>query len=149
MIGSIRQGDVLLIPVKRILDDATPVARDHGRVVLAYGEVTGHSHAIADPAADLVAGPGVADRYLRVRSAGPVDAWRVRSDLLGQGWLAAYQSRGLIEAAGYTIEGRETINGVILIHEEHLHPVVPAERTYRVVIHEEWTDAMEPRQVAD
>jgi phytoene dehydrogenase-like protein len=28
-------------------------ARDHGRVVLAYGEVTGHAHAIEDALAEL------------------------------------------------------------------------------------------------
>ena len=41
-----RQGDVLLIPT-----DARPSAQatqttDHGRVVVAYGEVTGHCHEV-------------------------------------------------------------------------------------------------------
>lgn len=42
----IRQGDVLLCRVADIPDGAKPVALDKGRVVLAYGEVTGHAHAI-------------------------------------------------------------------------------------------------------
>lgn len=54
--GQYRQGDVLLV---RVEDDvkARPhrgVARDAGRIVLAYGEATGHAHAIADPDAELI-----------------------------------------------------------------------------------------------
>jgi len=47
--SQIRQGDVLLIPIKAIPTDAQAVARDRGRVILAYGEVTGHAHAIMEP----------------------------------------------------------------------------------------------------
>lgn len=43
-----RQGDVMLVKVARIPGGAKPVARDRGRVVLAYGEVTGHAHAILE-----------------------------------------------------------------------------------------------------
>ena len=60
----VRQGDVLLIPVTTVPDGARPVARDAGRVVLAYGEVTGHAHAIRTPGATLLADGE--DRYLRV-----------------------------------------------------------------------------------
>ncbi len=50
-----RQGDVLII------EDETPrdvsrmklIERDNGRVVLAYGEVTGHAHAIAEKGCSL------------------------------------------------------------------------------------------------
>jgi len=48
-----RQGDVLLKTTRKSLADAKPVARDHGRVVLASGEVTGHAHAIDDTLAEL------------------------------------------------------------------------------------------------
>lgn len=41
-----RQGDVLLIPVDVVPDGAVQEAPDGERVVLAYGEVTGHAHAI-------------------------------------------------------------------------------------------------------
>ncbi len=63
----VRQGDVLLVPADEIPESAKPVARDHGRVVLAYGEVTGHAHAIAAPGATLLADGD--DRYLRLRDA--------------------------------------------------------------------------------
>ena len=53
-IRPLRQGDVLLIPAGRKLPGKlTGVDRDAGRVVLAYGEVTGHAHAIADNRAAL------------------------------------------------------------------------------------------------
>lgn len=45
-----RQGDVAIVRVSALPSGATPRKRDKGRVVLAYGEVTGHAHAIADRA---------------------------------------------------------------------------------------------------
>lgn len=45
----IRQGDVCLIPVKSLPDGATESAQpETHRIALAYGEVTGHAHAIYD-----------------------------------------------------------------------------------------------------
>jgi hypothetical protein len=44
-----RQGDVFVAPCAEIPKDAVVVTRDAGRVVLAYGEVTGHCHAICEP----------------------------------------------------------------------------------------------------
>lgn len=51
-----RQGDVLL---RRVAADSVPktakeVVRDNGRLVLAYGEVTGHAHVIDAPPSDAV-----------------------------------------------------------------------------------------------
>jgi hypothetical protein len=52
--NQIRQGDVLLERVVHTLSpEAKPRPRDHGRVVLAYGEVTGHAHALAGPLTEL------------------------------------------------------------------------------------------------
>jgi hypothetical protein len=63
-----RQGDVLLIAVAAIPGRAVPVPRDQGEVVLAYGEVTGHRHAIAGPHAELLALPDqeIERRFLRI-----------------------------------------------------------------------------------
>ena len=63
-----RQGDVLLIAVDAIPGRAVPVPRDQGEIVLAYGEVTGHRHAIAEPHAELLALPDqeIERRFLRV-----------------------------------------------------------------------------------
>ncbi len=43
---SIRQGDVCLHVVTKIPDGAVEIKTEAKRVVLAYGEVTGHAHAI-------------------------------------------------------------------------------------------------------
>lgn len=48
------QGDVLLIAVDKIPKNAVEVPRDGDRVVLAYGEVTGHSHGISDVKARMM-----------------------------------------------------------------------------------------------
>jgi hypothetical protein len=60
----VRQGDVLLVPVEEIPATARPVGRDAGRVVLAYGEVTGHAHAIRAAGARQLEADG--RRYLAV-----------------------------------------------------------------------------------
>ena len=49
-----RQGDVLIKRVASIPAEAKPKVRDNGRVILAYGEVTGHAHAITDEGAVLL-----------------------------------------------------------------------------------------------
>ena len=73
---SYRQGDVLLIKV----DDApkgAAVPLDAGRVVLAYGEVTGHAHAIASRSATLH------ERLLTEdRTADGNDIWRAAERIL-------------------------------------------------------------------
>jgi hypothetical protein len=48
----IRQGDVLLRRVSQIPPNATPEPPQRGKIVLALGEVTGHSHTIDADAAD-------------------------------------------------------------------------------------------------
>ena len=48
----IRQGDVLLVKVEK-MPKGKAVPLDGGRVILAYGEVTGHSHSIAGEKATL------------------------------------------------------------------------------------------------
>ena len=44
----IRQGDVFIVPIKKIPAKVAPVERENGRVVLAHGEATGHAHAISN-----------------------------------------------------------------------------------------------------
>lgn len=60
-----RQGDVFLEKVGGIPDGAKPVPNDQGRVILAYGEVTGHAHALQPDAAFLFEAP-TGERFLRV-----------------------------------------------------------------------------------
>lgn len=62
-----RQGDVLIRPVAAIPKSLKKVPLDKGRVILAYGEVTGHAHAVIGDvellAADL---QEMEQRFLRV-----------------------------------------------------------------------------------
>ena len=64
-----RQGDVLITRVRRTRARMTPVARDAGRVVLAYGEVTGHAHAIAEPDVEILSDDDNR-RFLRIVGSG-------------------------------------------------------------------------------
>lgn len=61
-----RQGDVLLIKVDNLPEQAT-VARpdEEHRIVLAYGEVTGHAHALSTAHAVLF--QSGADRYIEAK----------------------------------------------------------------------------------
>jgi hypothetical protein len=64
-----RQGDVLLLKTRNVeLDAAKTVPRDHGRIILAEGEATGHAHAIDSPEAELLE-VEEGERYLRVDTA--------------------------------------------------------------------------------
>lgn len=48
-----RQGDILLIPIQAIPEQAKKARRKNGRLVLAEGEATGHAHAVLDRTATL------------------------------------------------------------------------------------------------
>lgn len=41
-----RQGDVLIVKVDKLPAGVKPIKPDKGRNILAYGEVTGHAHAL-------------------------------------------------------------------------------------------------------
>ena len=64
-----RQGDVLIAQVPDIPAGLKSVPLDKGRVILAYGEVTGHAHAVLGDveflAADLAE---LEERFLRVEA---------------------------------------------------------------------------------
>jgi hypothetical protein len=68
----IRQGDVLVQSAPKSATPADAIARDNGRIVLAYGEVTGHAHAIHDTEAELFSLPDTDDRFLRIMASSGV-----------------------------------------------------------------------------
>ena len=125
----LRQGDVLLVAVKGGLPHPVPVSRDHGRVVLAYGEVTGHSHGIADEGAVLT----VLDHRAEMAEA----------------------ARALLADVGLTVEVRdEEVVGVllmpqggVLVHEEHGAIMLTDERY--VVLRQRQYQPAGIQQVAD
>lgn len=66
-----RQGDVLVVltSASKLPHGAAEVPFDHGRIVLAHGEVTGHAHAIALPETERAKvryWDANAERYLQV-----------------------------------------------------------------------------------
>jgi len=70
-----RQGDVAIFEASSIPEDAKPVPNAiEGRIVLAYGEVTGHHHSIAvlDREAELLESQTTSDRFLRIMAASGV-----------------------------------------------------------------------------
>ena len=67
-----RQGDVLIIPVPEIPKNVEKVPRDAGRVVLAYGEVTGHAHAIVAEKATMFRDPKLNALFMNVTGKDPV-----------------------------------------------------------------------------
>lgn len=48
-----RQGDVMLVKVDKRPASSVVGAKDNGRIILAYGEVTGHAHAIMQNEAEI------------------------------------------------------------------------------------------------
>jgi hypothetical protein len=48
------QGDVLITKVASLPTGCKPIDRDNGRVILAYGEVTGHAHALSGAGTTLL-----------------------------------------------------------------------------------------------
>ena len=65
----LRQGDVLLVPVKDVPAGCKPVERVGARAILAEGEATGHHHAISDAEVDLVI-DDLERRFLTIGSQG-------------------------------------------------------------------------------
>lgn len=119
----IRQGDVLLTPAKALPAGCVEVPLDKGRIVLAYGEVTGHAHAIADHGLRQIS-PGAAAEI--------AEAAICRARL----WRAPNGERFL--------EVREPVH---LTHEEHSTHVIPS-GLYQVPQQVEYAPA-ELRRVAD
>ena len=79
-IAQIAQGDVFIQRIGALPDGLRTVPRDAGRIVLAYGEVTGHAHAITASDAELLIAPERSRedeilnvRFLRVMAASGVE----------------------------------------------------------------------------
>lgn len=64
-----RQGDVFMVRVGDTLPKgAKKMKPDKGRTILAYGEVTGHAHALPALEAPMYTSQG--DRYIKVQKGG-------------------------------------------------------------------------------
>lgn len=116
-----RQGDVFIKAVAKIPADAKVKPRDNGRVVLAYGEATGHAHAIAELGCDLL--ETADERFVRVLGE-EIPAIRCRNvetdDVV---WIPMGYDAGKYK--DLVAEGPEVVKGVVLRHEEHSPFVIP------------------------
>ncbi|MDB5801762.1 MAG: hypothetical protein JWL63_2701 [Rhodocyclales bacterium] len=127
--NQIRQGDVQLEPVSKLPAGCTEIAPDGERIVLAYGEVTGHAHAIYDHVV-------VPNHRAELAAEEIADAAIARAQAKARLWQASNGVRYL--------EVSETVN---LCHEEHTaHALVPG--IYKLPVQVEYTPA-ELRRVAD
>lgn len=118
---TIRQGDVALVQVAALPSGCTEVPYDKGRIVLAYGEVTGHAHAIADHRP--------AQRAAEIADAA----------------IARAKARLVVSPTGERY--LEVHEAVTLRHEEHTAHVIPP-GVYRLPVQVEYTPA-ELRRVED
>ena len=125
----VRQGDILLVRVRALpASRLTERPRDAGQVILAYGEVTGHAHAIVGKAVVHYDAPDAATA-----------ARQLLADVglhIEVGDASAPSFLDVIESAAE------------LTHNEHATHVLTPGRY--VVLHQtEWSDALEPVQAQD
>lgn len=128
---TIRQGDVALVQVDKLPTGLTLVEGQESKIVLAWGEVTGHHHRIEDHVAHQARAaerPGAADEI--------AEATIARAQTRARLWRAENGDRFL--------EVRETVT---LRHEEHTAHTLPP-GIYKLPTQVEYTPA-ELRRVAD
>lgn len=135
----IRQGDVLLVPVKALPKNCKAMQPENGRrFVLAHGEVTGHAHAIYEFTNDMAAEQAAAAIQGAAASAEAQQSIdRAMSRRTAQMWICP---RG-----EWYLEVRKPST---MKHEEHTAPRIPA-GFYHAPIQVQETIANMPRRVAD
>jgi hypothetical protein len=85
-----RQGDVLIQRVEKLPEGSHEVKWD-GRVILAYGEVTGHAHAISTDFATMFTSAG--ERYLQIKPGAQLVHEEHATILLPEGFYRVIQQR--------------------------------------------------------
>jgi hypothetical protein len=119
----IRQGDVLLTPVAALPAGCVEVPNDRGRIVLAYGEVTGHAHAIADHRTHYGA-----TRALE------------RAGEVAEAAIARAKTKARLLVAPNGERFLQVDEAVTLTHEEHTAHTIPA-GIYKLPVQVEYTPA--------
>lgn len=139
---TIRQGDVSMVRIKSLPKGAEDITPKEGRVVLAFGEVTGHAHAFYEHEKVRLWSAN-AERFMQVISKpnAKVEAWKVRSGDIGKtAYVAAYTDPLELIKAGWTILSLDIVDGAIDVHEEHWHPIIEP-GIYQLPIQVEYTPA--------
>lgn len=57
----------MLVPIKEIPSEAKSITAENSRIIVAYGESTGHSHSLDSTKADLLQVPSQNEIYLLVK----------------------------------------------------------------------------------
>jgi hypothetical protein len=144
----IRQGDVALIPVTAIPAGATEIKTESKRIVLAYGEVTGHAHAIYEDIDQVKVWAVGKVKYLEVMATAMV----IAGDRQFEKTPGEYEYK---ETGKFDDDGEEIIEtvvlkepvyfsagtklpGVMLRHEEHTHAKIEP-GIYKLPVQVEYT----------
>lgn len=125
---TIRQGDVALVRVGSLPTGCALVEGQEKKIVLAWGEQTGHHHRIEDHIVHLDATPGAADEI--------AEAAIARAKAKARLWAAPDGSRYL-----------EVSEAVTLSHEEHTAHTLPP-GIYKLPVQMEY-QPQELRRIAD
>jgi len=91
-----RQGDVLIQKIDRLPVDAREVEWDD-RVILAYGEVTGHAHALSTAEAKMYSWQG--ERILEVKPGAKLVHEEHATIVLPEGFYKVIQQREYVPEA--------------------------------------------------
>jgi hypothetical protein len=150
----IRQGDVYLAPVSSLPEKMKVLNRDRDRVVLAYGEVTGHAHAIHEGGCALLEAEDgarflhVDDVELRIDVKAVADR-ELRDVEISDGTIVRFDA-DLFLRAEVAIRESQSIStrGVLVRHEEHA-AVVVAPGDYALPGQREYVAPEIARRVAD
>jgi hypothetical protein len=134
---TIRQGDVALVLVTKLPEGCAEIPNDRGRIVLAYGEVTGHAHAITDHRRLT------RDAAIRI---GALDAAE-HAEAIAAELAEAAIARARLLVAPNGQRYLQVDEQVTLTHEEHTAHVIPP-GIYHLPTQVEYTPA-ELRRVAD
>lgn len=120
-----RQGDVMPVLVSALPAGAVQVQSEDKRVVLAYGEVTGHAHAVYENTESLRMWAVGKVRYLEVMA----------------GAMVTPEMAAIVTGKhGPQALGDEAVPGVALKHEEHTFHVLPP-GVYKLPVQTEYTPA--------
>jgi len=141
-----RQGDIATVKVDVLPEGLEPVTRENGRLILAYGEATGHAHTIADRASAMFRDPKLNELFMRVNGEynGPIVGELVEANY-EEGWFKAQTELrdkpiGFLTTDASFEEGLITIGPFSLIdHDEHSsHAII--EGYHKVVRQREYDD---------
>jgi hypothetical protein len=153
----VRQGDVPIVATT-IPAGAVPVKRDGGRVILAYGEVTGHAHAIHGAGAVAFVDPTTQQQFVRIMESSRIDLRPTGFvEPIDDTTVRVQDASGIIVRFPRDMEARcaaafgttLTLPGEMVQHEEH-DAIVLAPGDYELPGQREYTSAdMQPIRVAD